>query len=124
MFQFEHGLGPVLENIQKHLLNLIPVGAFDGGRGFGPLNIGQRWLVLAVAGACWYFSNDGILVVIIIFGFLRVFGAEKVARPDHRAMLRFIILLVALTTLSAICTSAAAPPPQKQSAGSAQNQEK
>jgi Zn-dependent protease len=94
-----------------NLFNLIPVWQLDGARGCRALSRGQRWVVVAVAGASciatWH-AHAGVLgrsmlpIVLILLGTAAAWQAVRVpapSEPDHGSLLTFCGLVGALAWL-------------------------
>jgi Zn-dependent protease len=82
-----------------NIFNLIAIPPLDGGRGFRPLSRGQATLVSAGFAVAWYLTNDGMLLLVTIIGFVRSMGKPNGGQGDRTAV---FILLVLTSTLSAI----------------------
>lgn len=106
-----------------NVFNLMPLGSLDGGRGFRALTVPQRFLAtLSVAGA-WYFTGEGLLLLVLICAIVRLMMRDAPAKRDNSALAKYIFLIAALMALSATTESltraALAPPPvNSTSAGS------
>ncbi|MBI5368447.1 MAG: site-2 protease family protein [Planctomycetes bacterium] len=85
-----------------NLFNLIPIWQLDGGRGFASLNRWERGLVTLAALSAWYFTQDGLLILLVICGGLRTAGAGAPAASDAPNLLRYLVLLAALAALAAL----------------------
>jgi Zn-dependent protease len=85
-----------------NLFNLLPISQLDGGRGFSALSPGQRYALLAVVGGAWYFTGDGLLVLIGLAAAVRAFGGRAPERPDHGVLAQFAALVIALSALSIV----------------------
>jgi Zn-dependent protease len=83
-----------------NLFNLIPIWTLDGGRAFHALSRIQRWLAAGVAAAAWLYTDDGILLLLMIVCIGRA-AADKNAGPgDKRAAATFIVLVILLSLVS------------------------
>ncbi len=80
-----------------NLFNLLPMLPLDGGRGFQSLNRKQRWTVVAAIGAAWFFTGEGLLLLLLIAGFLYACKKELSSQPDPTALYQYIGLLAALS---------------------------
>ena len=94
-----------------NLFNLLPFWQLDGSRGFHALVTWQRWAVVAALGVAYYFTSQGLLFLIAIVAVYRAFQKPLATQPDRRALATFLILIGALTWLSAI------PLPHQQGVG-------
>jgi Zn-dependent protease len=84
-----------------NLFNLIPIWQLDGSRGFHALAVWQRWIVVAAIGATYLVTSQKILLVIGAVALYRAFQ-RAVIKPDYRAMITFVVLVVALAWLSTV----------------------
>ncbi len=82
-----------------NLFNLIPVWQLDGSRGFRSLSRGQRWIVVAAAGAAFFVTQEPMTALIAIAGLVRCFGGEAPKEPDGRCLSEFLFLIAALSAL-------------------------
>jgi Zn-dependent protease len=84
-----------------NLFNLLPVWQLDGGRGLRSLQRIQVWLLVALTAALWYYTKEGLLLLI---GGLMVFRAvtkrDEIAETDWVGFIQFAGLL---TVLSLLC---------------------
>jgi Zn-dependent protease len=87
-----------------NLFNLIPFWQLDGGRGFGSLSRRERWLAVAAIAAAWFFTAEGLLVLLLVAGCLQALHAGAPAKSDRVGLFQYVVL-VAL--LSAMCLLAA-----------------
>jgi Zn-dependent protease len=87
-----------------NLFNLLPLGPLDGGRGFSAMSAKSAWWVTGVIFGAWYFSGEGLLVIVGLAGAYRAFMASKEFGliNDKRAVWEYVILVVLLTPLAAI----------------------
>lgn len=80
-----------------NLFNLFPVWQLDGGRGFNALDRRQRWIATAVLCGAWFWSEEGLLALLMLGGIGRAaFGAAP-DRGDWRTLIEYALLVVALT---------------------------
>jgi Zn-dependent protease len=84
-----------------NLFNLMPVASLDGDRGFRALSRPGRWLVLGVMAAAWGLTREGMLLIVLLVGVVRAFGAAP-ADTDRRAAISFAILVVGLSLLAVL----------------------
>jgi Zn-dependent protease len=93
-----------------NLFNLIPIYPLDGGHGFRALVRWQRFAVTAIVWATWFSlahltdgrHADGMLVLVGLVAAFRSFRPTEVTEPDHRSLIEFAILILALGALAAI----------------------
>lgn len=98
---------PVLAGIARsagflNLFNLIPVWQLDGARGFHSLNRVQRWVVVAVLLGGWALSSNGWLLIMAVAGVFKAFARDAPQEPDKVSIATYVLLVAALTWLSAI----------------------
>lgn len=86
-----------------NLFNLLPMLPLDGGRGFQSLNRKQRWKAVAAIGAAWFLTGEGLLVLLLIAGFIYACRKERSSQSDPTALYQYIGLLA---VLSWMCTLA------------------
>jgi len=84
-----------------NLFNLIPVWQLDGSRGLHALTRWQRLVVAAVAGGMYFVFPQLFLLIIAAAAAVRAFKPVDIA-PDHRALVKYVGLLIALATLAAV----------------------
>lgn len=87
-----------------NLFNLLPLGPLDGGRGFSAMSSKSAWWVTGVIFSAWYFSEEGLLVIIGLAAAYRAFQASRNSSSinDVRAVWEYILLIVFLTPLAGI----------------------
>ena len=93
-----------------NLFNLLPLGPLDGGRGFRALSRGQRWLVVLAVFGAWYAAPHGLLIIIGILALLQALAPNPPQKPDHRALLTFVLLIAALVALATVAAPLATAP--------------
>jgi Zn-dependent protease len=84
-----------------NLLNLIPLGPLDGGRGFRTLTRGQRWLATGALAAASVATGDGLLVLGTVCGAARAAFGRGSETPDAGATVQYVVLVLALAVLGA-----------------------
>lgn len=84
-----------------NLFNLAPIWQLDGGRGFRALSRKQRIWATAAIGAAWFLTTEGILLLLLIAGVIRVVQKDAPAEPDRRALIEYVVLVAALAALAA-----------------------
>ncbi len=90
-----------------NLFNLLPFGSLDGGRGFHAMSRVQKAIATAIVGAAWYFSGDGLLVLIFI-GCIIQLMAHKSKDPGYpKAAWIYCGLVVVLTAIAMVRTETA-----------------
>ena len=83
-----------------NLFNLIPFWQLDGGRGFSSLNRNERWLAVAAIATAWFFTAEGMLILLLIAGCIQAMSSQTPARSDRVALVQYILLVA---VLSAMC---------------------
>ena len=84
-----------------NLFNLIPLGSLDGGRGLRSLAGLQRFGLALVCAGAWGWTHHWLPAVIGALALLRALGRDAPVEPDHPGLLRFVILVLALSALGA-----------------------
>jgi Zn-dependent protease len=84
-----------------NLFNLLPIWQLDGGRAFHALSRPQRIAAAAVMGALWFWTREGMLILLLIVAAFRAFRNDGPAEGDRKAIFQYVLLLV---VLAALCT--------------------
>jgi Zn-dependent protease len=82
-----------------NVFNLMPIAGLDGDRGFRALTQGQRILATLVLGAMWYYTGEGLMILVLIVAAARALFGKGAATLDHRTLAKFILLTVSLSLL-------------------------
>jgi Zn-dependent protease len=85
-----------------NLFNLIPIGTLDGGRGFHALSRLQKFLAVAAVAGAFYFTSDGLLLLLGLICVGRALGDKSDERGNWRAAVTYTMLVLALAALSTI----------------------
>lgn len=85
-----------------NLFNLLPVWQLDGAHAFKALTRGQRALVTAAFGGLFFFTGEGLLVILGLVSLFRLFGKDAPSTPDHWVLGLFLVLAVILSLLVAL----------------------
>lgn len=85
-----------------NLFNLIPVWQLDGGRGFRTLTRNQRWQAVAVVGTAWFFTAQGMLLIVLIAAAIKAGGGQSPDKPDRMGLLQYVLLIAALSAMTMI----------------------
>jgi Zn-dependent protease len=90
-----------------NLFNLIPIWQLDGGRGFSSLTRPQRWLAVAAIAIAWYFTSEGLLLLLLVGDCYQALQRTVPTRPDWVGFLQYVALV---GILSAMCLLAPVVP--------------
>jgi Zn-dependent protease len=83
-----------------NLFNLAPVWQLDGSRAFDALSKESRYLALAALGLAWFFTAEGLLLLLLITAAGRTWFTPGNERDSDRgALLQFVLLVFALAAL-------------------------
>jgi Zn-dependent protease len=82
-----------------NLFNLVPVWQLDGSRGFAALTRANRGFILATCLVMWFFTNDGMLVLVAIGSAYRLFTNDYPPASDAPVLRKFVALIVLLAIL-------------------------
>lgn len=82
-----------------NLFNMIPIWQLDGSRGFHALTRGQRWVAVAAIAAVFAVTRQRMLIIVGAVALFRAFQRGN-AKPDHRALVTYVVLILALALLS------------------------
>lgn len=82
-----------------NLFNLLPIWQLDGGRGFRALARRQRWVVLAVIALAALYTNEGMLVLLLLVAGGRTFMERGPQAPDRWALTVYAGLVLGLAWL-------------------------
>ncbi len=85
-----------------NLFNLIPVWQLDGSHGFRTLTRHQRWLAVAAIGVAWFFTAEGMLILLLIAAGARALGRQTADKPDRFGLLQYVVLVAALAAMTEI----------------------
>jgi Zn-dependent protease len=97
---------PVLGAIARtgawiNLFNLLPVWQLDGARGFRALTVSQRWVAIAVVAGMWFWTAEGLLLLLLVGGVFFTLTTHAPGEPDRMALASYVFLVA---TLSLLCT--------------------
>ncbi|HKC46144.1 MAG TPA: site-2 protease family protein [Gemmatimonadales bacterium] len=85
-----------------NLFNLLPVWQLDGARGFRALARAERWGIVAIVGAMWLATHEGLLVLLFLTSGYAAWRGESPAEGDRRAAFEFGALVVVLSIMTKI----------------------
>ena len=83
-----------------NLFNLLPVWQLDGAHAYKALNRRQRWIIVAVLGATWFLTNEGMVLIIGLAGVWRAWGTEAPDKGDARTMWEYAWLIAVLGAMT------------------------
>lgn len=90
-----------------NLFNLLPVWQLDGGRGFSSLSRPQRWFAVAAIATTWFFTAEGLLLLLLIAGCVQALSVTAPTKPDRVGLVQYVVLVA---VLSAMCLLAVPVP--------------
>jgi len=85
-----------------NLFNLLPFWQLDGGRGFHALSRWQRWAAVAAVGAAWGITQEGLLLVLMIFGVIKALDRNSPKEPDMTGLIQYVFLVAILSMMCLI----------------------
>jgi Zn-dependent protease len=85
-----------------NLFNLVPVWQLDGSRGFRALSRAERFFVTLLVGAAWWWTREGLLVLVLMVAAFRAFTADPDHGGDRVALAQFAVLVASLSALTLI----------------------
>jgi Zn-dependent protease len=85
-----------------NLFNLTPVWQLDGSRGFHALSRTQRWMAVAVLGAAWALTREGMLVIVALFAIWRAMEKNQKTTHDWPALTKYAVLVTAFAALTTV----------------------
>jgi Zn-dependent protease len=88
-----------------NLFNLLPIWQLDGGRGFSSLSRSQRWLAVAAIAAAWFFTGEGLLLLLLVAGFFQALHAAIPLKSDRVGLIQYVVLVAALSALCVLAVS-------------------
>lgn len=83
-----------------NLLNLIPVGIFDGGSAMTALGRQERMAVLVVSVAMWFFLGEWLFLGVAAGTGYRIWKKDFPPEPSHRLGVYFVALMIGCGFLS------------------------
>ncbi len=91
-----------------NLFNLLPIGSLDGGRGFHALSRLQKFLAVAAVAAAFYFTSDGLLLLLGLVCIGRALGDKSNQQGSWKVSITYMLLVLLLAALSTVRTQAGA----------------
>jgi Zn-dependent protease len=89
-----------------NLFNLLPVWQLDGGRGFRALTKSHRIIIAAIIVGMWFYTSEGLLILLFIAAAFRVFQKDAPTDPDNLVLIEFASLIITLSMLAKIAVHA------------------
>lgn len=83
-----------------NLFNLLPISTLDGGRGFHAMSRIQKFLAAATVACAWYYTQDGLLILIALVCAGRAFADRSEPIGNWKAAITYCALIVVLAALS------------------------
>jgi Zn-dependent protease len=83
-----------------NLFNLMPVWQLDGAHAFTAMDRRSRWLATAAAAAMFFYTREGLLVLVAIFAGIQAAAAREDAADDRVITAQFIGLVVILSLMA------------------------
>jgi Zn-dependent protease len=83
-----------------NLFNLMPVWQLDGAHAFTAMDRRSRWLATVAAAAMFFFTREGLLVLVAIFAGIQAAGAREDAADDRVITAQFIGLVIILSLMA------------------------
>lgn len=86
-----------------NIFNLIPIWQLDGGRAFNAFDKKDRWYAAAVVLGMWYFTQQTMLLLVLLGAVFRAAVGKAPEEADRRGLLMYatlICLLGAMMTIS------------------------
>jgi Zn-dependent protease len=84
-----------------NLFNLIPIWQLDGGRAFRALGRSGRWFALAAIAVAWSFSEESLLILLLMGGVFRTLTDHQAPpRSDRLVLWQYVFLIATLATLT------------------------
>ncbi len=85
-----------------NLFNLMPFWQLDGGRGFHSLSRWQRWAAVLVIAGMWFYTQEGLLMILFLFAVLKALRKDTPPDPDYIGLVEYGFLVVILSIMCAI----------------------
>ena len=85
-----------------NLFNLLPVWQLDGARGMAALSRRHRVLITAAFVLAWSLTSEGLLALLALASGLRCLGQDVPPVGDRPTLVRFLLLIAALSWLVAL----------------------
>jgi Zn-dependent protease len=83
-----------------NLFNLVPFASLDGGRGFNAMSRTQKWLATAAVAVAWYFTDDGLLILIGVLCIGRALAKDPPGAGSWKATITYVVLVGALSAMA------------------------
>ena len=83
-----------------NLFNLLPFGSLDGGRAMQAMSRIEKIACVVCVGVAWYFTNESMLILILIVCAGQLFGQKQDTIGYRKAAIIYCLLVFALTAMS------------------------
>jgi Zn-dependent protease len=83
-----------------NLFNLIPIWQLDGAHAFRAMTRQQQWLIVFMIGATYYFSGEGLLILLLLGAAFQAWRGTPAEEPDWWVFSNTATLVVGLTLLT------------------------
>jgi Zn-dependent protease len=85
-----------------NIFNLTPVWQLDGSRGFHAFSRTQRWIAVAVLGAAYAATREGMLVLVALVAVWRAMEKNQKTTHDWPALTTYAVLVLAFAALTTV----------------------
>ena len=84
------------------------MSSLDGARGFNAMSSTQRWWAVASVGAAWFWTGEGLLILLLAATVFAALRKDAPAEGDRTATVTYAVLTIVLSLLATL--DVAAPP--------------
>ena len=92
-----------------NLFNLMPIGSLDGGRAFHAMSHREKFIVAAVVGIAWFYTEDGVLLLVGLICIGRAFGDKQTAEGSRKTVLTYCMLVAVLSAITLLRSKTGIP---------------
>ena len=85
-----------------NLFNLLPIMPLDGGRGFQALARKQRWIAAASIAAAWWFTGEGLLLLLLVGAVAQGMKKSPADLPDPASLTQYVSVVAVLSWMCTI----------------------
>jgi Zn-dependent protease len=89
-----------------NLFNLLPFGSLDGGRSFHAMSRIQKTAAATCVAAAWYFSGDGMLVLVFLGCVVQLFAPSASSPGYVKGTCIYCLLVLILSAIAMVRTQA------------------